>query len=183
MGAFEDGDFIIVGLDPDAAQSRFSTLSPSGFPEHHKRCLSSCVCVCVRMTLSWNMCKSWFFPFEDATVVADLCFGLDMLNCSIFDSFVPIWTITRELQSYLYTGQEQVNVRKSGFLCKTSALLCDLVPKYNPGKESFYYLTPVCDSAVSLTEESKRKLFICCHCLLVYCWLLILVRIFLFKST
>lgn len=51
MGAFEDGDFIIVGLDPDAAQSRFSTLSPSGFPEHHKRCLSSCVCVCAYDTL------------------------------------------------------------------------------------------------------------------------------------
>lgn len=165
MGAFEDGDFIIVGLDPDAAQWRFSTSSPSGFPEHRKRCLSSCQCV--RTTLSWDMCKYRYFAFEDVIVVADLYFGLNMLNYSILDSFVPVSTGTKELQSYLYNKQYQLNVRKYGFLCKTSALLCDLVPKYKPGEESFYYLTPVCDSAASLTEKSKRKLFICFHCLLL----------------
>lgn len=35
-----------MGLDDatdDAAQCSFSTLSPSGFPEHRKRCLSPCL--------------------------------------------------------------------------------------------------------------------------------------------
>lgn len=41
MGAFEDRGFIIVGLDADGAQWRFSTSSPSGFSEHRERRLSS----------------------------------------------------------------------------------------------------------------------------------------------
>lgn len=75
--------------------------------------------------------------------------------------------VARGLQSYLYNAQYQLNVRKSVFLSKTSGLLCDFVPKHKPGEESSYYLRLVCDSEASLTEESKRNLFICCRCLLL----------------
>lgn len=167
MGAFEDSGFIIVGLVPDAAQLRFSTPSPSGFPEHLERCLSSCVmCLgaCARpspgkcgghskMRLVWQTC----------------CFMApgNLVYYSIFDSFLSISTVARELQSHLYNRQYQLNLRTSAFLCKTSALPCDCVPKHKPGDESFYYRRLVCDSEVSLTQESKRSLFICCRCLLL----------------
>lgn len=113
---------------------------------------------CAYDTLPEYLCKHRYFAFED---------GILASACRVIASpIVSVSTVTRELQSYLYNRQHQLNVRKPGLICKTSALLCDLVPKYKLGEESFYYLTPVCDSAACLTEDSKRKLFICFHCLL-----------------
>lgn len=134
MGAFEDGDFIIVGLDPDAAQWRFSTTSPSGFPEHRKRCLSSCLCL--HTTLSRNICASTDILHLKMRLLWQTC-SLALACWIIAFSIVSVSTVTRELQSYLYNRQNQLNVRKSGFICKTSALLCDLVPKYKPGRNLF----------------------------------------------
>lgn len=126
MGAFEDSGFIIVGLVPDAAQWRFSTPSPSGFPGHRERCLSSCVlCLGVCARPSPRKCGGYL---KMRLIWADLFHGPgNLVYYSVFDSFLSISTVAKELQSYLYNRQYQLNLRTSVFFCKnlSSALwLC-----------------------------------------------------------
>lgn len=124
MGAFEGGGFIIVGPDPDATQWRFSTSSPSGFPEH-RFFLSVCAYDTLPEYVQVQIFCIW--RCNCGRLLATLASWI-ILNYSIFDNFIPVSTVTSELQSYLYNRQYQLSVRKSGFLCKTS------------GEESFYRL-------------------------------------------